>query len=94
MDRVRRIRQFRVDVPEVGKVGREGVSVPEQSVLLVDCTDRVVHPDVKLDYARMRGIRGLVERVVSRDPLVIFVVLRELGPQPEDTVLEIFVIPN
>ena len=61
------------------------------SVNLPDC---VVEAIVVFDEAAVFGFGGFVERVVTGDPLVVFVVLRKLCPKPEDTVLEVFVVPN
>ena len=56
--------------------------------------DRLVDAVVERDDARVVRVRGLVERVVARDPRVSDVVLRELLPEPDDAVLEVLVLPE
>ena len=60
----------------------------------VDRADRGVHPVVEVDQAGLVRVRGLVERVVARDPGVVPVVLRELFPEPDGAVLEVLVVPE
>lgn len=94
MDRVAGVVPVLVRVTEVREIRREGVGVEENCMVRVNRANRGVHLVVECDQSCVLRVGRLIERVVSCDPLVIFVVLRELGPQPEDTVLEIFVIPN
>ena len=94
MDRVRRVRPPLVGVPEVRKVRGEGVPVEEEHVVGVDGADGVVHGGVEGHDAGVLRVGGLVERVVPGYPFVVFVVLGELGPEPEDAVLVVFVVPD
>ena len=94
MNRVRRIRPLLVDVTKVGKVGRKRVAIKEDDVLGIDRANGVVHALVKLDDGRVRRVCGLVQGVVPCDPLVPDVVLRELSPQPDRTVLKVLVDPK
>jgi hypothetical protein len=83
-----------VGVTEVGEVGGEGVGIEEDDVVWVFSADDLVHFVVEFDEAGVFRISGLVQRVVAGDPLVAFVVLGKLGPEPEDTVLEVLVVPD
>lgn len=94
VNRVRRVCPLLVDVAKVGKVGRERVTIKKDDMLGVDCADCFVHALVKADEGRVRWVCGFVEGVVSRDPLVSGIVLRELGPQPDRAVLKVFVDPK
>ena len=42
----------------------------------------------------MLRVRRLVHRVVTGNPLVVFIVLRELFPEPDQSILEVFVNPE
>ena len=42
----------------------------------------------------MLRVCRLVHRVVTSNPLVVFIVLRELLPEPDKSILEIFVNPE
>ena len=94
MDRVRRIIPPLVGIAKLRKVRRESVSIKENGVVWVDGADGSVDFIIELDESSMLRVGGLVQRVVACDPLVVFVVLRKLCPKPEDTVLEVFVVPN
>jgi hypothetical protein len=94
MDGIAGIVPVLVRVPKVGKVGREGVRVKEEGVIWVGGPDDLVDVVVERNEAGVLGVGGLVEGVVARDPLVVLVVLCELAPEPEDTVLEILVVPD
>ena len=95
VNRVRRVLPLLdVLVAEVSEIGCEGVSVQEQDVVGIDLPDRIVQTIVVLDEADMLWLCGLVERVVTGDPLVGFVVGSELFPQPNHSVLMVLVIPE
>ena len=94
VDRVRDVLPPLVRVPEVREVTRERVPVEEERVVRVHRADRPVDAVVERDDARVVRVRGLVERVVARDPRVPDVVLRELLPEPDDAVLEVLVLPE
>ena len=81
-------------IAKVRKVRCEGVSVKEDGMVWVDGADGSVDFVVEPDESSMLRVGGLVQRVVTCDPLVVFVVLRKLCPKPEDTVLKVFVVPN
>ena len=94
MDRVRRIFPLLVGIAKVRKIRRKGVPVKEDGVVWVNGADGSVDFVVEPDDSSMLRVGGLVQRVVTCNPLVVFVVPRKLCPKPEDTVLEVFVVPN
>jgi len=63
-------------------------------VVIVDLPDRIVEAIVVLDQVGVFGFGGFVERVVTGDPPVVFVVGGKLFPQPDDSVLVVLVIPE
>ena len=94
MDRVRRIIPLLVGIAKLRKVIRKSVSVKENGMVWIDSADSRVDFIVEPDESSMLRVGGLVQRVITCDPLVVFVVLRKLFPKPEDTVLVVFVVPN
>lgn len=60
----------------------------------VDRPDRVVEAIVVLDEAGVFGFGGFIERVVTGDPIIVFVVSGKLFPQPDDSVLVVLVVPE
>ena len=60
----------------------------------VDLPDRIVEAIVVLDKTGVCWFGGFVERVVTSDPPVIFVVGGELFPQPDDSVLMVLMVPE
>lgn len=58
------------------------------------CVNRaygVVNLVVKLYYGGMRGISGFVKWIIAGNPLVVSIVLSKFFPEPDCTVLEVFV---
>lgn len=94
VNRVRRVRPLFVDVAKVGKIRGERVAIKVNDMVGVGRTNGIVHPLVKLDDGRVRRVCGLVQGVIPCDPLVSGVVPRELGPQPDRTVLKVLVDPK
>lgn len=95
MNRVRRVLPlFHMLVTKVSEIGCECVSIQEQGVVNIDLPDRFVETIIVFDETGVCWFGGFVERVVTGDPLVIFVVGGELFPQPDDSILVIFVVPK
>lgn len=81
-------------ISKVRKIGSKGVTVEENSMVWVGCTNSAVYLVIEGNDAGMFGICGFVERVISCNPLVALVVLRKLGPKPKSPVLEVLVVPD
>ena len=81
-------------IAKVRKVRREGVSVKKNGMVWVDGADCSVDFVIEPDESSVLRVGGLVQRVITCNPFVVFVVLCKLCPKPEDTVLEVFVVPN
>ena len=95
MNRIRRVLPlFYIVVVEVCEIGCESVSVQEQNVVDVDAPDRVVETIVVLDEAGVLWFSRFVERIVTGDPFVVFIVGGELFPKPDDPVLVVLVVPE
>lgn len=83
-----------VGITELREVRREGVAVKEDDVIGILCTNGSMDFVVEFDEAVVLLIGRLVEGIVASDPLVALVVLGEFCPQPEDTFLEVPVVPD
>jgi len=94
MDRVGRVLPSFMRITELGKIGRKGISVKENGMVGVDSANDVVNLVVKFDEPTVLGIGRLVKWVVASNPFVAFVVLGELRPEPEDAILEVFMVPD
>ena len=95
MNRVRRVLPlFHILIAEVSEIRREGIPVQKQDVVSVDLPDRIVETIVVLDETDVLRFCGFVKRVVAGDPFVVFVVGRELFPQPDDSILMVLVVPE
>lgn len=81
---------------ELCKIRREGISVQENDMVLVDGSNSLMKPVVQVDQAFMLWVRicRFVQDVVSGDPGIIFVVRCELFPEPDEAILEVFVSPE
>ena len=78
------------------EIRRKGISIQENDVVLVDGPDSLVQPVVPINQPFMFRVRicRLVQDVVAGDPGIIFVVGRELLPEPDEAVLEVLVSPE
>ena len=78
------------------EICRKGIPIQEYDMVLVDGSDGFMQPVVQIDQAFMLRVRicGLVQDVVSCNPGIISVVGRELLPEPDKAVLEVFVSPE
>jgi len=94
VNRVGRVLPSFMRIAELGKIGRKGVSVKENGMVGVDSANDVVDLVVEFDEPTVLGIGRLVEWVVASNPFVAFVVLGELRPEPEDAILEVFMVPD
>jgi len=83
-----------VHITEMRKITRECVSVEENGMLRVNRADGLVNAIVERDYSGMRRIGGFVKWVIASDPLVVNIMLSKFFPEPDCTVLEVFVHPE
>jgi hypothetical protein len=79
---------------EVAKVGTESVAVQEQDVVRVDRSDGLFDSDVKVDQTGVLLVCWLIQGVVTGDPGVVLVVLGEVFPDLDGSVLEVLVYPD
>lgn len=68
--------------------------VKVDGVVGIDLTNGLVDAMVEVDKTSVVGISRLIQGVVTSDPSVVFVMLGEFLPEPDDTVLVIFVEPK
>lgn len=79
---------------EAREVRGESVSIQVDDMFIIDGVDSLDASVVPHLETRVSGIRWLVENVVSCDPRVSFVMFGEFLPEPNGTVLEVFVHPE
>lgn len=95
MNGIRRILPVLVMVSEMREIRRESVAIEDYCVVRINSPDRAVYAVVKLNDAGLRGIISrLVEGIVPRNPCVVSVVLDEFFPEPDCSVLKVFVQPE
>lgn len=94
MDRICRVAPLLVIIAEVREVRCEGVTVEEDCMVRVNFPDGVEHTIVELNNSSLGCISRFVERIVSGNPGVAFVVLSELLPEPDSPVLEVLMQPE
>lgn len=75
MDRIACILPLFMDIAKVRKVGCKCVAIEKDSVMYVDGPNSVINSVVECDKACMFRISGLIERVISCNPFIIFVML-------------------
>lgn len=69
-------------------------SLQEQDVMRINLSDRLLHPLVEHQQSSMLLIRWLIQWVVPRHPCVVLVMLGEMFPDFDGTVLEVEVFPD
>lgn len=94
MDRVRRVFPLFVRISEMREVGSEGITVKEDSMIGIDLSNSLIHTVVPLHNSAVGGVRWLIKRVVTSDPLVTLVMLGKLLPEPDHAILEVLVDPE
>jgi hypothetical protein len=93
MDGVSSVVPVFVCITKVREVGCEGVAIKEDDMIGILGTNNGVKLVVEFDDASVLRVGGLVEGVVTGNPLVTPVMLSKLSPEPEDTVLIVLVVP-
>lgn len=94
MDRISSIVPLLVVIPKMRKIRSECIAVEEDCMIRVDSADGTVDAIIKFDHTGVRGISWFVEGVVPCDPCVVTIVFCELLPEPNNSILEIFVKPE
>lgn len=80
--------------PKAAKIACERIPIQENSVVGVDSSDGIIYPIVEIDHTRLGGVRGFIEGVVPGNPGITFVMFGELFPEPDGSVLVVFVKPE
>lgn len=81
-------------IGEPSEVGGECVSVKEQHVMRVDRADGSEDAVVEADETGVFWVGRLVHDVVSCNPGIVNIMLRDFGPEPDEPVLKILVDPE
>ena len=79
---------------KMAKVGRKSVSIQEDDVVGIDGVNRWNAPVVPELKSFVRWIRRFVQNVIASDPRVALVVRCEFLPEPNSSVLKVFVHPE
>lgn len=94
MNRIRGIVPTPVGIPKVRKIGRKSVAVQKNSVLCVNLADSHLETAVEVNQSRVLGVAWLINEVVPRDPRVVFIMLSKFLPKPNNSILEVAMIPQ
>lgn len=91
---VERVNGIGEDMVKGAEVSGEGVPVEPEDVVGVDFPDGGLDAVIEGGETGELGVGGFVEGVVAGYPGVAFVVLCEVLPEPDYTVLEVFLFPE
>ena len=80
MDGICSIFPFLVAISKVREIGCKGVTIKEQSVISVHCSNGFINTIIEIDDASLVWIGRFIQRIIARDPGVVLVVLGEFFP--------------
>ena len=63
-------------------------------MIRIDLPDRLFNSFVKSQQSRMFLVAWFIQRVVSCDPCIVFVVFSEMFPDLDGSILKVFVFPD